>query len=674
MEVQGRSAVDRAAMAGLSLAAGVLLVLGAAATIRDPGLTHGDFFSDANVLIAGRNFDEHGLSLQNGLPVQDTCRPGGRVSPPYTHYPPGPEWLLQAWKALGVRELTSLRIVALGIAFAGALTMTAVFRRLTGSVLTACLAGGFYVFAPAFLALADSLHQHAYGQLTLAALLFCWLGVERAPSPRARGLALGAAAAFCFVDGWLTFEHMLLVAGFILGRLVLEQRRDLLPSAVLLWAVPALVMATRLWHNASVLGGLPAAVADLGGLDRVEGVAPEAGEILRLWALRLGALGVGPEHPERELEFPLLRPAVALPAAALLVACGLSRGTAASTRRGLRDAALLLLAGALWFVAFPTHALFHRHLVRLLLPGLALGLGSLAAGGVRLLRERVRGAAAGLVLSLGLAAGYAWAVSRSVPAARLLPLFEPARSIVRQRAAEDLRLRAGVQGLRVERCVVIGNYPPAAQAIRVPVLRPERPDELDGSTLFEGDTLWMEVWSDEERAAALAAYDRHGFPDVLGPGRMTLLFRTARASSLPVGARVEPGAVLERLRLATTLDGSSLALIGEFTGSEDARRALVFHAEVRDAKGAVGAQADMALEAEARDSKRALVWLTLPLAAVARGETLQLSFWDVRRQAFAEVSEPSGSPTVRRGGASFLELALPIPTQTQDRSGRVHEP
>jgi hypothetical protein len=635
------SSADRVAAIALALAVVLLAALWIPATLRDPGLTHGDHYSDANVLIAGRNFDIHGLAFRNGLPVQYTCLPAGHVPEPYTHYPPGPEWLHQGMKALGLRTLAGFRLAALAVSLAGALLQGRLYSVLSGSLAIGGLSTLLYMLSPGFLSYADSLQQFAYRQITLPAILLAWLRVEAAAPGRGRWRWTAVTGGMYFLDGWISFEQILLVAAFVCGRVLLQRRRDLVPSLLVLLAVPALLMSARVAHNASVLG-LRATIADLAQLDTMDSVAPSRVDVARTW---MGRLGAGDAEDEREFELPLLRPAVALPLAALALALARAwRGpTIDPVRRGIAAALLLLLAALPWFVVFPTHGLVHPHLVMLLLPGFALAAGSLASLPLHLAGPPALRAVTGL-LSVALVAGFTAIVMHRVPFARLLVLDEGAGAIMKDRRRTRDQYLAASEALRARRCVVLlGNYPYIAQALAAPsqpaVVR-TRTWDTAVPDLAPDESLWIEAWSEAERGAAAAAAARYGLPDLLAPERVSLVFHGTPPVTRTIDADLGGGASLRRLRVSRTLSGEDIVVMVEVAGPRAEATALVLRGHLVDAQGDGDSVGEFGFGSGYTSHDRSLGWLTVPVERAAASPGLRLSVWDRTR------SEPRASFSV----------------------------
>lgn len=618
---------DRVSALALALVAAVLLALWIPATLRDPGLTHGDHYSDANVLIAGRNFDRYGLGFRNGLPVQYTCIPPGHVPEPYTHYPPGSEWLHQGLKALGLRTIGALRLASLAFSWVGAALLCRLFFVFTRSLPIACLAMLFYVMSPGFLAYADSLQQFAYRQLTLPAVLLAWHRVEASTPGPSRRLWAAAACALYFLDGWVSFEQILLVATFVTGRVLLDRRRDLVVPLLALLAMPVLVMSTRIAHNASVLG-LRATITDFAVLDTMDGVSPSRWDVGRVW---IGRLGGRDAEEDREFELPLLRPWVALPLAVLAlaaVATGRRRGLD-PVGRGLRHSVLLLAAALPWFVVFPTHGIVHPHLVMLLLPGFALAASSLAAMPLHRMESPAWRAMAGAA-ALALLAGYTAIVTHRVPFARLWPFDQEARAVVDDRVRLRGQYLAASEALRDRRCVVLlGNYPYIAESLVAPshpaVVRTQTWDTTLPD-LAPDESLWIEAWSQPERAAVVAAALRYGLPDVLSPERISLVFDGTPPLEHRLNADLGSGLSLARIRVSRTLAGGDIVVAVELAGPPSLAATLVLEGRLVDARGVVSELvSEVRLDSGYAGSDRTLGFLAIPFERARTARELVLS-------------------------------------------------
>jgi hypothetical protein len=634
---------DRRARLGAAALLLVAFALLARAALRDPGLTHGDNFSDANVVIAGRNFDARGLGFQGGLPTQYTYFAPDRKVSPYTHYPPGPEWMHQAWKGLGLRTPRQWRLASLGVAFVAMVLAFLVFRQLGASELTATVALCFFVWSPPFLGYADSYHQFPYRFLTLFAFVAAWLRHEAADAPATRRLWLGAGAALLFVDGWFSFEHLLLVPLFALGRALLARRRELLVSAVLIGMVPAVVVASRLAHNAIALGDWEAAYADILDVARVRSrgeLEGSYGVLVRQWIGRLG-YGVPDGDFDREFEFPILAPAVGLPALVLGLAL-LHRGRTSdeAIRAPLRNGLLLLGAGLGWFVAMKGHAIPHRHVVLLLLPGLALLLAGLLSWSLR------SGPRWTVLVSAALAVGYLLEIHRTPPLNRLVALYRPGIARYRDtQQADERRKTFGAQALRGLRDVVFHHrYPEEAAALVTPfeyfddrewarIAAGGDPQPVPGNLTPE-EGLWIEAWSDEEKVATLKALELYGFPDMLAPGEaVSIVFYGRPPPRLVPCVSFDGRFVLTGLRLTNSLDRRTVIVQAELRGKlrDPAAENLTLHVEVQDSRGNGKLGDDVLVRDQVRGEDQAFVWAAFPVTAVPRAARIGVALRDGTR-------------------------------------------
>ena len=178
-----------------------------------------DPYSEANTVRGARNFLDTGLTVNAGL--ANLLRPGlyddegfagddlahrTRSLQPngvYTHYPPGPEYLLYAaMRVFGATPLTPLRSVPLLISWAATLFFGLTLRRRFGA------AAGWLLMAGC---LALPLFSDAGGYLHAIGYAFALLLVEIALCLRERVLT-PALFAVGFAQGWISFDYAFLVA------------------------------------------------------------------------------------------------------------------------------------------------------------------------------------------------------------------------------------------------------------------------------------------------------------------------------------------------------------------------------------------------------------------------------------------------------------------------------
>lgn len=193
--------------------------LAAAWDVRGWGdaLSRVDPYSEANAIREARNFLDHGLWQNAGLgtvfypglyPTEGYAgdpehRFGVTPEGVYTHYPPGPEYLLYgAMRVLGPSPVWHLRLLPIAITWLATLYFGLRVRRRFGPaigwmVMAACMA------LPSFSDSAPSLHYEAYGfALLLVEIALC---LDR----RTRLIPL---VVIGFLQGWLSFDYAFLVA------------------------------------------------------------------------------------------------------------------------------------------------------------------------------------------------------------------------------------------------------------------------------------------------------------------------------------------------------------------------------------------------------------------------------------------------------------------------------
>jgi hypothetical protein len=196
------------------------------------GLSRVDPFSEANTIREVWNFREYGIASNEGL--GNVLRPGmypdegfaghpefwpHSLSPTgvYTHYPPGPEYLLYAaTKIFGPSPVSLLRIVPLVICWGAALFFGLAIWRRFGATVGYIVMFGCSVL-PVFTDANAYLHYDGYA----FALLLIEIGlILQAPDRTLGFLFLG------FLQGWLSFDYFFLI---ILAPLALELALSRMP-------------------------------------------------------------------------------------------------------------------------------------------------------------------------------------------------------------------------------------------------------------------------------------------------------------------------------------------------------------------------------------------------------------------------------------------------------------
>lgn len=367
--------------------------------VRDWGdrLSIVDDFSEANALREVRNFLEQGLTRYDGL--GNVLYPGmypdeGFAHEPklqkyyltsegvYTHYPAGAEYLLYAAaKLFGPEPVSRLRLLPISIGWAAMLFLGLAVRRRFGAavgwmVMTAC------VMTPAVTDGFVGLHYQGYA----FALLLVEIGAV---------IATGAAAVpfalLGFLQGWLSFDYIFLVA---LVPLALElampkfdpgyQRRwaRALTRSVCAGVGFTFALALHFLQVSAYLGSVGAALHDFAGAaERRVGMGEIGGPLVYLYLefslLKLYFVGQhplnlslslpDPKFPENWAMFRVLGLSLGPWWAAVTIALMLwDQFVAKPANRALRmDWYLVCAAGVvtstLWLLVMPDHAGHHRH-------------------------------------------------------------------------------------------------------------------------------------------------------------------------------------------------------------------------------------------------------------------------------------------------------------------------
>lgn len=612
----------------------------------NPQLHHGDAFSDANVLNAAANFERWGLGLNCGLSTHfGTWSPQHPVKP-YTHYPPGPEWIHMGLRGVGLHDLANYRGVSVGFAALALVLWWWVVRRVTGSYIIALFAAFFYSFCSSFTEYSDSLHQHSVMQLTFMICLAAWTAFEGAATTGRRALWLGIAAVIFFLDMWITFEHILMIPGYVAIRALLAGLRRNWRGALLIGLLPLLALSTRLAHNAIALGGMGAAIDDLSGSAkyRSDGAVMQVTipRVFSIWIERLGA-GKGSQGQEFDPgnAVPVLTPRTGITALAmlvLLVACW-HRTEIDALRRGFGYAALLLICGILWFVVMRGHSYVHRHVIMLLLPGVSLLLAVLTAAAVWQWRGSPAHAPVrivGPVLACLLVVWWARDIRHSRAGSILFDLDPNYRRVLADASAASEMRRAASEAsfANVQRMHFVGKmYPVLTFECKRPfVYSTELPKSLP-----PGEAIWIEHWFPEEQQMAAEAFERFGLPDVFGGPVCSLVFRnTSRAATVDTDVVYQGGIRLVQFRQAETLDGQAWAVQGVFELAKAVDRdRFVASLLVETPNGASPKSVDSGLNNAMPRGRQPVVSLIVPKSEVKKGARFRFAIWDKAENRFS---------------------------------------
>ncbi|MGD8451829.1 MAG: hypothetical protein PVJ57_08425 [Phycisphaerae bacterium] len=546
--------------------------------LRHPDVDHGDWYSDANTLNAGRTWDRHGFGSQSAVPQPFCFSDDPPAREPYITYPPLPDWIHQGLKACGLRELWHFRAVALAVTALAGLLALPVFAALSGSWCVGALAGFFYQVNAAFSGYADNLRYTSYAQLSLLVLLLAWCWLERATAGPQRRRRTAVLAIALFIDTWLTIEHVIFIWIFAALRTWRWPLRPRLTLAAVLVAIPLFSGVLRVTQTATALGGFDPVLTTLTDTvaDRQGFGQPDItyGRLAWTWAERLGLAFFEGAYFEYEFEFPLLRPSVAIPVLLLgVLAWRRRRDEWAWLTPAWRATGALLLPAAVWFILLRQHGIIHRHLVMLLLPGLSLLLAVLAAGGLRCWPRGPGGlrrwlpAAAAIVLLLGFTAG----MRRTHFLNQELPLDASVRRLIDERRAVVTSVK-NIRESLPNTTRLWFYYPQPDQAYLL-----DRYFETVHNVCLDdvqpGEAWVSYAWTYGDGEPALRAFERFGFPDMRSvvPERL-LIFHDDTAPAVEIDTHFGDELTLRRLRCVPTLDGQAHVLQYEFAGPFDADR------------------------------------------------------------------------------------------------------
>ena len=375
--------------------------ISAAWNVRNAGnaLSQVDAFSESNAIREVRNFLDTGIAANDGL--GNVLRPGlyseeGFEGHPetrahsltpsgvYTHYPPGPEYILYvAMRLLGTHPIARLRIVPLMITWLAAVFFGLSLRHRFGMpcaafVMLACAVLPVFSDADAYL------HYDGYALALLLVEIGLCLG---------RSTQVLPFAVLGFGQGWLSFDYFFLVA-LVPGALELAlPRLDADHTArkhLALWrctAAAAGFVFAHLLHFTEVcayFGSFQAAFRDLRGAAAYR--TGEIGPLLRIVltchvlmhyfsgvnsiGILLGQPAVRRLEPQQAFRFGGL----ALGTWLLLLTLWFLLVRLIRQRRAQTSAAALqidddwlvvtlcgIIPCSLWFVAMPEHAFIHEH-------------------------------------------------------------------------------------------------------------------------------------------------------------------------------------------------------------------------------------------------------------------------------------------------------------------------
>jgi len=195
----------------------VLIALGAFLIERgdDPVGVRPDSWSDANVVVSGRNYAKEGLWAHYGA-AQHQVVTDQHPSDPfflYTKYPVGSNLINGLWQIAGVNSVRIFRLLPAACSLLALVLWFGLFKRIAGQNV-AIVATIVMALSYGFLAYADNLHFHAYAMLTSVAAMRCYL---RAMDPDRKGRLRWflMTALFMFITACFTWEYHLWMVLFI---------------------------------------------------------------------------------------------------------------------------------------------------------------------------------------------------------------------------------------------------------------------------------------------------------------------------------------------------------------------------------------------------------------------------------------------------------------------------
>jgi hypothetical protein len=383
---------------GIAVAGAVVLAMGAHQVWYAHGLGGGlsrvaDPYSEADAIRSGEGYAARGFAVDSGLP--DLLYGGrypeaGTMSEPalkgfarriYTHYPPGPNWIVGLMTvmcgagATGCYRALPIACGVLAMAFLAWSLLSTLGGARGGAalVLLACARMSYNMM--------HGLHYQGYALSLLLVQVGLSLRILRLPG-RLRWARAVALALLGFAQGWLSFDYVFLVSLAALPLWLLQPKpsgRSARWQLAALTCLPAAGFALAcLLHFAQVahfLGGTPAALRDFRVVAswRLAGADPSGGapggvwgrwEILRAYVFehlpRSGNLG-------KSAYLLALIALLALVVPRARVTVGARRRWVVTWQPAIRRArrALVLLAAlaasATWILIMRNHAYYHPH-------------------------------------------------------------------------------------------------------------------------------------------------------------------------------------------------------------------------------------------------------------------------------------------------------------------------
>jgi hypothetical protein len=178
------------------------------------GVRH-DSWSDANILVSGRNYAREGLWAHWGAAQHQTVTDQHPSDPYfiYTKYPVASNLINGLWRIAGIESMRIFRLVPALCSLLGVVLWFRLYKRIAGRTV-AVVAAMAMALSYGFLAYADNLHFHAYAMSTSVAAISCYLrAMEADRKYRLRWFLL--TALLMFVTACFTWEYHLWMVIFI---------------------------------------------------------------------------------------------------------------------------------------------------------------------------------------------------------------------------------------------------------------------------------------------------------------------------------------------------------------------------------------------------------------------------------------------------------------------------
>lgn len=349
--------------AGLAII--MLFICVAAARLFFPDLSHGDEYSDANVLTAGKNFNTFGFRATCFLP----CFDGHSARPEvvYSHYPPLPDIINGVIRRLMHTDaLVVFRTFAIAASGVGLLFWFMFIRLVSGSLGLGYLAVLFLLCNPNWLYGIDSLHQLAYSDMIRSAVLYfaARVFIKRdnpaldTDAGRPDRTALVLLGISLFAGSWVSFEYIVYSSVFLalFWKKICPEGIAWGRLAVGSIAVSGTGVLAHFAQNVCFFGSVPAAFKDLAG-SAVQRIANSSDSF-------------APLNISTWFQFALWRniqanTVIDLVAVFLLAALAVIvyRHIDVPSRFRIRSTAyvcgVLFVSGITWYFIFPAHSLAH---------------------------------------------------------------------------------------------------------------------------------------------------------------------------------------------------------------------------------------------------------------------------------------------------------------------------